>query len=81
MADEIISELGYNEIDSAKLNVLFSIITFGTYILWWNYKMSNYLATCERKKNVEPDFWAPVFSLTFGLVLHQSRINRMVASN
>ncbi len=79
VAKETIDELQYNNIDSAGLNLLYLIITFGGYNMWWNYKISTYLATLERRKNMEPDFWAPLFSLMFGLILHQSRINRLTA--
>lgn len=80
IAKEVISELKYESIDSPGLNLLFYIITFGTYKTWWNYKISTYLSSVERQKGMEPDFWAPVLSLVFGLILHQSRINRIVAS-
>lgn len=76
---ETIEELDYESIDNAGLNLFYLLITFGLYGFWWNYKISTYLSTIERRKNVEPDFWAPLMSLTFGFVLHQSRINRLVA--
>ncbi|MGI5084624.1 DUF4234 domain-containing protein [Treponema putidum] len=81
VTEEIIQELKYESIDSAPLNLLYLIISFGLYCFWWNYKISTYLSTIERRHNVEPDFWAPLMSLTFGIILHQSRINRLSVEN
>ena len=80
VAKETIDELNYHDIDSAGLNILWLFLTFGLYYFWWNYKISTYLSTIERKADIEPDFWAPFMSLTFGLFLHQSRINRIASS-
>lgn len=80
VAKEIIEELDYHDIDSPGLNILWLFLTGGLYYYWWNYKISTYLSTVERKNNIEPDFWAPFMSLTFGLILHQSRINRIGSS-
>jgi len=77
----LIDTLEYHSVDGAGINLLFLIISFGLYYYWWNYKISNYISTIERRANIEPDFWAPIFSLTFGLILHQSRINRIVATH
>lgn len=73
----LIEELEYGTVDSAPLNLLYVVLTLGLYIFWWNYKISTYISTIERRKNIEPDFWAPILSIWFGLVLHQSRINRI----
>jgi len=81
VTEEIIKELKYESIDSAPLNLLYLIISFGLYCFWWNYKISTYLSTIERRHHVEPDFWAPLMSLTFGIILHQSRINRLSVEN
>lgn len=81
VSEETIRELNYESIDGAPLNLLYLLLTFGTYMFWWNYKISTYLNTIERRKNVEPDFWAPLMSLFFGIILHQSRINRLTVSN
>ena len=77
VAEDTIEELKYESIDSAPLNLLYFFITFGLYLFWWNYKISTYLSTIERRCNIEPDMWAPFMSLIFGLILHQSRINRI----
>ena len=81
VTEETIQELKYESIDSAPLNLLYLIISFGLYCFWWNYKISTYLSTIERRHNVEPDFWALLMSLTFGIILHQSRINRLSVEN
>ena len=78
ITSEAIEELEYGSIDSAPLNLLYVVLTLGIYIFWWNYKMSTYISTLERRKNIEPDFWAPLMSMWFGIILHQSRINRIV---
>lgn len=78
IAEDLIRELGYEGIDNAGLNVVWLVLTFGLYYFWWNYKVCSYLSTIERRNNIEPDFWAPLMSLWFGLILHQSRINRVV---
>ncbi len=80
IAKETIDELEYGTIDSAPLNLLYKLLTFGLYKFWWNYKISTYISTIERRNNIEPDFWAPMMSLYFGVILHQSRINRIVAT-
>lgn len=77
VAEDTIQELKYESIDSAPLNLLYLFITFGLYLFWWNYKISTYLSTIEKRRNIEPDIWAPFMSLIFGLILHQSRINRI----
>ncbi len=76
---ELIEELNLQDIDNAALNLLFLIITLGVYGFWWNYKVSNYLNLIERKNEVEPNLLAPIFSLFFGNILHQSRINVIVS--
>lgn len=78
--NEIIEELNLHDVDSAPMNLFFLIITLGLYAYWWNYKVSNYLSTIERKNGIEPNFWAPLFSLFFGNILHQSRVNIVVSS-
>ena len=78
VTEEVIEELNYAAIDSPSMNVLYVIITFGVYYFWWNYKMSTYLSTLERKNDIEPDFWGPIFSLYFGIILHQTRLNRII---
>lgn len=77
VTEDTIRELKYESIDSAPLNLLYYFITFGLYLFWWNYKISTYLSTIEKRHNIEPDLWAPFMSLIFGLILHQSRINRI----
>lgn len=79
ITDETVTELKYESIDSPPLNLLYVILTLGLYGVWWNYKISTYISTIERRHNVEPDFWAPLMSLWFGIILHQARINRVVA--
>ena len=78
LADELICELDYEKIDNAGLNVLWAILSCGIYLGWWHYKISKYLSTIERKNGIEPDFWAPVFSLVFGTILHISRMNQII---
>lgn len=80
ISNQVISKLDYASIDNPAVNLLFLIITGGLYVFWWNYKVSTYLSNIERGKNIEPDFWAPLFSLFFGMILHQSRINRICAT-
>ena len=81
ISEEIIDEIKYSDIDSPGLNLLYLIITCGLYYNWWNYKISTYLNTLERKKGIEPDFWAPIFSMYFGPILHQVRMNRIVSAS
>lgn len=81
VTEETIHELNYDSIDSAPMNLFYLIITLGLYYFWWNYKISTYISTIERRHNVEPDFWSPFMSLTFGIILHQSRINRLTVDN
>ncbi len=80
LTDELVQELGYERIDSAGLNILWTILTCGLYLFWWNYKISKYLSTLERKNNIEPDFWAPIFSMSFGKILHISRMNQIIVA-
>lgn len=79
LSKEVIEELNIHDVDSAPINLLYLIITLGLYFSWWNYKISHYLSQLERKNDIEPDVLAPIFSLFFSLILHQSRVN-LIAS-
>lgn len=80
VSSEVIEELNCADIDPPANNVLLMIFGGVFYYAWWNYKISRYLSTIERKNDIEPDFWAPVFSQYFGLIQHQSRINSIVST-
>jgi hypothetical protein len=77
---DLVKELEYEKIDSPGLNILFLILCNYFYYLWWNYKVSAYLIIIEDKNNIKSDFWATPLSILFGHILHQSRINRILAT-
>lgn len=80
ISKETIRYLKIEDVDRPGINLLFFIITVGLYTFWWNYKISRYISTIERKNDIEPDLLAPIFSMTFGLILHQSRLNMVVSA-
>lgn len=77
---DLIKELEYEKVDSAGLNLLFLILGTFPYLMWWNYKISAYIIIIEDKNKIQTDFWASPLSVLYGLVLHQSRINRILAT-
>lgn len=77
---DLVKELEYEKVDSPGLNLLFLIFGNIPYILWWNYKVSAYLIIIEDKNKIQSDFWATPLSILYGLILHQSRINRILAT-
>lgn len=77
---EIITELKYEKIDNPFLNLVYLIFGLFFYNAWWNYKVSAYLATLENNNKIETDFWATPLSVLYGVVLHQSRMNRILAT-
>ena len=79
VSKETIRYLKIEDIDTPALNLLFLIITLGVYLFWWNYKISRYISTIERRNDIQPDLLAPIFSMIFGIILHQSRLNMVVS--
>lgn len=77
---ETVEELNYEKIDYPSLNLTYLILSLFTYLMWWNYKISAYLTTIEKNVKIETDFWSSPLSVLYGLVLHQSRINRVLAT-
>lgn len=77
---EIITELKYEKIDNPILNLIYLIFGLFFYNAWWNYKVSAYLATLENNNKIETDFWSTPLSVLYGVVLHQSRMNRILAT-
>lgn len=80
LSKEIIEELDFKKIDNPVINVVFLIFGSVPYLLWWNYKLSSYLTMVESQNGVTTDFWYPPLSVIYGVVLHQSRINRVLAT-
>ncbi len=59
---------------SIPLSFFLTVITFGIYgIVWW-FKVTE--ETIQELKYESIDS-APLMSMTFGIILHQSRINRL----
>ncbi|MBN2617029.1 MAG: DUF4234 domain-containing protein [Spirochaetales bacterium] len=80
ITSETINELEYNNIDNPLINLLYLVLGLFFYNIWWNYKISAYLATIEKESKVETDFWSTPLSVIYGVVLHQSRINRVLGT-
>lgn len=80
LSKEIIEDLDFKQIDNPVVNVVFLIFGSVPYLLWWNYKISSYLTMVESNNGVASDFWYPPLSIMYGVILHQSRINRVLAA-